>query len=190
MSLVPPGRWLVDLERNPDRVAVAPAAPVFGHRFPEHAPGVQPSVRVAGLALLDCAHLLVAMGGAVVQHLRAHRDDDARRRPTNRAKAASKRHGTEASDAGQDRPRPSPRPQQANDRVPGKGLTVGQRHGRILGVSGEAVALVRRLVFPGSFRVPARRAPDPKLSRMHGSWRLAQRSARGGMCLVARPRYS
>ncbi len=56
MSLVPPGRWLVDVARNPDRVAVAPAAPLFGHRFPEHAPGVQPSVLVAGLALLDSAH--------------------------------------------------------------------------------------------------------------------------------------
>jgi hypothetical protein len=29
MSLVPPGFWLVDLTRNPDKVSVAPAAPVL-----------------------------------------------------------------------------------------------------------------------------------------------------------------
>jgi hypothetical protein len=141
MSLVPPG--LAGRRRKESRQSRRrPGCAGIRSSIPGARTGVQPSVLVAGLPLLDCAHLPVAADGALVQRLRAHRDDDARRRPTNRAKAASMRHARKPRMLCEVPPRPSPRSQQANDRVPGKCLTVGQRHGRIPGVSRKATALV------------------------------------------------
>src|SRR5258705_6061623 len=82
MSLVPPGRWLVDVARNPDRVGLRPGCAVIRSSLPgarTWSPAIRRCCWLGASRLHTSAHLPVAMGGAVVQRPQAHRDDDARR---------------------------------------------------------------------------------------------------------------